>query len=108
MTGALDIIAKGMTEDDLLTGVMQLLTLRRWLWTHSRRSDRAILQGDPGFPDIIAVRPPRLLAIELKSARGRVGPMQPEWLDRLQKSGAESYVWRPTDWLSGEIERVLE
>jgi hypothetical protein len=29
------------------------------------------------------------------------------WLVDLEAAGLETYVWRPADWLSGRIERVL-
>ena len=52
-----------------------------------------------GFPDIIAVRPPRILAIELKSEKGRLRPEQRGWLDLLERvPGVEVHVWCPADW----------
>lgn len=55
-------------------------------------------QGNPGFPDLILCKPPRLLAVELKSPTGRVQPEQQAWLDALQACGVEVHVWRPTNW----------
>ena len=46
-----------------------------------------ILQGDPGFPDLICCRPPRLVCIELKSERGVVMPSQAIWQERLAAAG---------------------
>jgi hypothetical protein len=35
----------------------------------------------------------------LKTAVGRVTPLQQMWLDVLQQArGVEVYVWRPDDW----------
>jgi Holliday junction resolvase len=50
-----------------------------------------------GFPDLVLVRPPRLLFVELKSDKGKVKPEQIEWLADLRASKAEAYLWRPMD-----------
>jgi hypothetical protein len=57
------------------------------------------MQGDPGFPDLVLVRPPRVMFVELKSERGRASPSQREWLDRLSRceSAPEVGIWRPRD-----------
>lgn len=74
-----------VTEDELLEGVTDALTLGRWDWTHTRRSDLAQLMGTPGVPDIIAVSGERgmLLALELKSDHGQPTRDQARWLTRL-------------------------
>lgn len=51
-----------------------------------------------GFPDLIMVRGERLLAVELKSGRGVVTDEQLAWLDALEGTRAEVYVWRPDHW----------
>ena len=65
-----------------------------------------------GFVDLILVRrrdhrPGRIIFVELKSEIGRPSLEQIEWGETLLKAGAEVYCWRPSDWSSGEIERVL-
>ena len=93
-----ELVQAEMSEDDLLAEVAQLLTLGGWRWHHMRRSDLGQPMGDPGFPDIIAVRGGVLLAIELKAAKGRLEVGQREWLDDIASS-TPSYalIWRPTD-----------
>ena len=86
-----------MTEDELLTAILDAAMWRQWRTHHIRRSDRAIQQGHAGFPDIIAVRGARLVVAELKSARGRVEEAQTAWLDTFRRTGAECFVWRPAD-----------
>jgi hypothetical protein len=78
-----------------------------WLTYHTRRSKGS----DPGFPDLVAVRPGRLVVAELKvypatQARGRPTERQAEWLAAFALVGAEIYVWRPPD--RPEVERVLK
>jgi hypothetical protein len=51
-----------------------------------------------GFPDLVLVRRPRLLFVELKSQRGRVSEQQQAWLDDLRAAGQQAFVWRPADW----------
>jgi len=51
-----------------------------------------------GFPDIVAIRGPRILVAELKTDKGRIGPGQEAWLDAFHVAGAEAYLWRPRDW----------
>jgi hypothetical protein len=96
-----------MTEDQLLTAVVDLLGWSGWRIHHDRRSDKALQQGQPGFPDILAAKDGRLIAAELKSARGILSHHQVLWLDALQ-AVAEVYVWRPDDWTSGRIETIVK
>lgn len=35
----------------------------------------------PGWPDIVAIKGPAILVLELKVGRGRLTPAQREWLD---------------------------
>lgn len=61
--------------------------------------------GDPGFPDLILVRPPRLIFAELKVG-GPVRAEQSVWLAVLALCpSAVSVVWRPADW--PQIESTL-
>jgi hypothetical protein len=64
--------------------------------------------GCAGFPDVLAVRDGRLLAAELKLAKGRLSPDQRNWLRDLAAAGAEVHVWRSgTDSLQ-QIAGVLQ
>lgn len=60
-----------------------------------------------GFPDLLLVRPGRIIAAELKSETGKVRQNQQEWLDALALAGTESYLWRPSDLISGKILQIL-
>ena len=90
-----------MTEDDLLLGVTDALTIAGWTWTHARRSDQARLMGDPGVPDIIAVSEHRrtMLALELKTEKGQPTYGQVAWLRGLQAVRAvDARIVRPADY----------
>ena len=64
-------------------------------------------RSDAGFPDIVAVRPGRIVYIELKAMQGRLSDAQREWLAALNAGGGEVFVFRPCCWNSGELENVL-
>lgn len=51
-----------------------------------------------GFPDLTLVKGSRLVFVELKTETGRVMPEQKEWLALLAATGAETYIWRPSQW----------
>lgn len=100
------LLAGVTSEDDLLAAVASRMTLGRWRWHHIRRSDLAVQQGDPGFPDLIAVRGAELLAVELKADRGRFETGQREWLqDFANVTQVQAGVWRPA--YLDDIERRL-
>jgi hypothetical protein len=51
-----------------------------------------------GFPDLVLVRPPELIAVEVKRELGRTTVEQDEWLADLAAAGVEVYVARPSTW----------
>ena len=59
-----------------------------------------------GFPDLVLLRKPELIWVELKSAKGKVTPAQAEMHEMLRGCGQEVYIWYPDDW--NEIEEVLK
>lgn len=92
-----------ITHTQFQNSILQLATLLGWKHFSvydSRKSDR-------GWPDLVLVRPPRLLFAELKVKKDKVKPAQQEWLDVLAASGTtEVFVWRPSDWET--IEDILK
>lgn len=98
-----------MSENDLLSNVRQIAGLLGWFHYHTHDSRRS----EAGFPDLVLVRGDRLIFAELKSAKGRLTPAQADWLKRLNAVApspgktVEVYLWRPVDWTSGTIDRVL-
>ncbi len=92
-----------MTEAALLQAVRDLAKLQGWSTYHTWRSDRS----EPGFPDLVLMRPPQLLFRELKSERGRLKSEQRRWLDELAACGQDVGVWRPADLRGGRIAAEL-
>lgn len=89
------------TEAQFLGWVRDLARWCHWRTYHTLRSRGS----EPGFPDLVLLRPPRMVVAELKALRGRVSRYQREWLEAFEAAGAEVYTWRPAD--RPEIERIL-
>jgi hypothetical protein len=68
-----------VTEKQLQAQVVQLASLTGWRCYHTFDSRRSA----PGFPDLLLVRPPRCLFVELKTTTGRLRPAQAAWLEAL-------------------------
>ena len=109
-----------MTEDELLTAVTDLASLRGWQWVHfrpGRTQDgefRTMVQGPlgKGWVDLIFVRIPyQILFVELKSAAGRISHEQEGvigYLRQLEILGVDVLIWRPEDLDNGRIQTTLE
>ena len=105
--------APGMSERQLQDAIIELAKLLGWRIAHfrpamTREGWRTAVQGHVGFPDLVLLRPPRLIFAELKSKKGRVDFEQATWLNGLNEvKGVEQYCWRPADWELGTVEEVL-
>ncbi len=102
-----------MKEEDFQRQVIALAKLHGFRVSHFRPGRHASgrwatpVQGDGvGFPDLILVRGPRLLFVELKTDTGVLAPAQQAWLDALRAAGQMVAVWRPYNW--AEIEATLK
>lgn len=91
-----------MTEKEFQERLIYDAQASGWKVYHTYDSRRST----PGFPDLTMVRERRLIFAELKSEKGRLTTPQREWLALLSETGAEVYVWRPSD--TEEILEALE
>lgn len=93
-----------ISEKQFQAQVVELARLYNWLVYHTYDSRRSA----PGFPDLVLVRPPRLIFAELKSEEGRARPEQRTWLEALSgcTQAPESHLWRPRD--LQEIQTLLK
>jgi hypothetical protein len=87
-----------LTEKEWQAQVVQLARLYGWRVFHPLHSRGS----EPGWPDLVLVRPPVMIITELKTDGGRLRPAQREWLADLERvSEANSTVhvgvWRPAD-----------
>ena len=95
-----------MTERELQQCVIELAQLFGYtLIYHTWNS----IHSPKGFPDLVLCKLPdsRCIFIELKSEKGKLTSAQTEWLEGLHACGQETHVFRPRDWHSGSIEKVL-
>jgi hypothetical protein len=78
-----------------MQAVIDLARWYQWLCYHTHNSRRS----EPGFTDLVMVRPPSVLFVELKTTTGRLTPAQREWIEALGCCpGIEAHVWRPSQW----------
>lgn len=82
------------TEAELDSALREASKDAGWIRYHTYRSVRS----PAGFPDLVLVRPPEILFVELKSAKGKLTAEQETWLASLRACGLEVYVWRPADY----------
>lgn len=101
-----DAMARGMSEATLQTNIVAAAKALGWHTYHTHDSRRS----DPGFPDLCLVhsKQDRCLFAELKRQNGRSRPDQLIWADNLKAlSYVEYHLWRPSDWLAGDVTRIL-
>ncbi len=94
-----------LSENAFQAQVVHLAKLLGWEGVyHTFDSRRSAF----GFPDLVLVRPPRVLLIEVKGDGGNLTAEQAEWQEWLRECpGVETWVLWPEDLDSGLIERIL-
>lgn len=109
--------APKQSERDWQATVLQYAALRGWRAFHDNATNaprrcsgcgaiRHLPRNAPGWPDLVLVRRPDVLFVELKSDAGKVDHDQQRWIDDLRACGQRVYVWRPRDW--DDVQRVLD
>jgi hypothetical protein len=94
-----------MTENELKDIVISVAKRYGWLIHHDLPAQNnrgrwlTNIQGDAGFPDLLMVHPVsgKILAVELKSERGKLSPLQKRWLMAFDAGGIFNSVWKPSD-----------
>ena len=107
-------VTQYQTEKGLQRAVVELALLNQWMVYHTDRSDRS----EPGFPDLVLIRPPVVLFVENKTEKGQLRkglwnksgkrwlPGQDDWAEALKACpGVLYFLLRPSMW--DEIEEVL-
>jgi hypothetical protein len=82
-----------LTERQWQELIVDMARLHGW-WVHHHYDAR---HSTPGWPDLVLMRPPELVFVELKTNRGRVTTEQRDVLAGLAACGVETAVWRPAD-----------
>jgi hypothetical protein len=70
-----------VTEAELQQLLTDAADMHGWLVFHDNDSRRNVA----GFPDLVLVKPPRVVLLELKSEVGRIRPEQHVWMDALSR-----------------------
>jgi hypothetical protein len=96
--------AKGESEAGFQRRVIALAQANGWKVAHFRKARTKtgwvtpVAADGKGFPDLVLIRGPVVLAAELKADAGRPTPEQTAWLAAFRSAGIAASVWRPRDW----------
>ena len=94
---SVDALSGVVTEAQWQTTVVEAAELFGWWVFHDHDSRR----NQAGFPDLVLIRPPRVLFLELKRETGKLTRAQDEVLGMLAECpGVETRVARPSNWSS--------
>jgi VRR-NUC domain len=99
------LVDRGVKEKSLQKDVEEALDVHGWWWMHvpsnvivCPKCRWKIFRGiAKGFPDILAIRPPHILWIELKTETGQLRPDQRRVGKMLQDCGQTWIHARPRD-----------
>lgn len=91
-----DPVSVAQTEGSFQGQVEHAARQQGWKAYHTQYS----IRSEAGFPDLVLVRPPRLIFAELKSLhpRSKLSAAQRSWLEALAGCAVEVYLWTPRDW----------
>lgn len=86
---------KGLRQRDLLPKVADAARTLGWLVYHTYDSHRS----EPSFPDLVLVKPPYVLFVDIKTEVGELSQEQVLWLQRLDNCTHPpiALLWRPSD-----------
>jgi len=97
---------RAISEKDFQRQITDLAEMYGWEWRHFKDSRKAVVRGGKtflvgdddakGWPDLVLVRPPELVIIEVKKELGKTSPEQDHWLDLLSGCGVDTFVARPS------------
>jgi hypothetical protein len=82
-----------ITEKQFQRQVEQLAKLLGWVYYHTWRS----IHSPAGFPDLVLVKPPKIIFLELKTGKNKLSPAQAEWLELLTQCGLTALCVYPDD-----------
>ena len=92
---AVDALSGVVSEAQWQQTVIEAAELFGWWVFHDHDSRR----NQAGFPDLVLIRPPRVMFLELKRETGKVSKAQKGVLDMLDECpGVEADVARPSNW----------
>ena len=82
-----------ISEKDWQEQVEQIAVMNAWKKYHTWNSKHS----DPDFPDLIMLKGKRQVVAELKKEGEEPSAGQIDWLASFWETGAEVFVWHPSD-----------
>ena len=104
---------KGISETAFSSQIEDLFNIYHWHWAHFRpaftnKGWRTPVSGKgKGFLDYIALRPPRILVIELKDDHSKLRPEQEEWF-RLWEECQRTIIIQPLEIHGNKVDMKLD
>lgn len=80
-------------EKDFQKLVIDIAKQNNWSYYHNPDSRRSTA----GWPDLVLIREPECLFVELKAEKGKLSEIQSVILNKLALCGMETHVWKPRD-----------
>lgn len=90
-----------LTEKQWQAMVVKYAHDQGWWVRHDHDSRRS----EPGWPDLVFIRPPRIIFAELKAEDGKLRREQPHVMGLLRACELPVFLWRPSCW--PEVQREL-
>jgi hypothetical protein len=92
---AYDRVSGTVSESAFMDTILQAAEIYGW-WTYHTHDSR---RSTAGFPDLVLIKPPRVIFLEVKSETGRLSRAQADVLAMLEAVDyVRSGVVRPSDW----------
>lgn len=98
-----DELDRLVSEADFQATIIEIAHHFRWEPHHQFDSRRS----QPGWPDLVLLKPPQAIFAELKTETGKVSAAQARAIEQLADCGFEVAVWRPSQ-LDEIIARLQE
>lgn len=93
-----------LSEKQYQKQITDLASIYGWRWVHFADSRKQVKPGvfvgdkeSAGFPDLLLLRPPEMVVVEVKRETGKTTEIQEEWLKDFRGCGVDAFVSRPSN-----------
>lgn len=94
--------SENANETEIRRDIEALFRECGWLVSHiwnRPAKGKFVTPAAKGFPDLVCLRPPSMVVLEVKSLSGKASPEQKMWINAFdQVPGCEAYVVHPGHW----------
>ena len=92
---AFDQVSGTVSEQAYMSTIQQAAEIYGWYQYHTHDSRRST----PGFPDLVLIKPPKVIFLEVKREKARLSVAQADVLAMLWGCNeVQAAVVRPSDW----------